>query len=182
MESVLAHNERAAATWGSGGRAYERISELSADALRHVVDRLLPQPGERVVDVATGTGWTVRLLADCGAVVSAVDIGDGLIEAAKRMAPEIDFRVGDAEALPFGDQSFDAVSSTFGVMFVAQPEAAARELARVCRKGGRIGLATWVRREELRACSPSCAGTCPHRPAPHPRPSNGGGRNGFGNC
>lgn len=86
MESVLARNERAAATRGSGGRDYERISELSADALRHVVDRLLPRPGERVLDVAAGTGWTARLLADCGAVVSAVDIGDGLIEAAKRMA------------------------------------------------------------------------------------------------
>jgi SAM-dependent methyltransferase len=60
------------------------------------------------------------------------------------MAPEIEFQVGDAEALPFDDQSFDAVSSTFGVMFVARPEAAARELARVCRKGGRIGLATWL--------------------------------------
>jgi ubiquinone/menaquinone biosynthesis C-methylase UbiE len=78
-ESVLAHNERAAATWDSGGRDYERISELSADALRHVVDRLLPQPGERALDVATGTGWTARLLADCGAVVSAVDIGAGVI-------------------------------------------------------------------------------------------------------
>jgi protein-L-isoaspartate O-methyltransferase len=75
MESVLAHNERAAAIWGSGGRDYERISELSADALRHVLERLLPQPGERVLDVATRTGWTARLLAERGAVVSAVASG-----------------------------------------------------------------------------------------------------------
>jgi SAM-dependent methyltransferase len=144
MQRVLAHNARAAAAWGAGGRDYERISELSADALAHLVNRLLPQPGEAVLDVATGTGWTARLIADRGAVVTAVDIGDGVIAAAKRMAPHIDFRVGDAESLRFGDRSFDAVSSTFGVMFAARPEAAARELARVCRKGGRLGLATWA--------------------------------------
>jgi SAM-dependent methyltransferase len=144
MERILAHNARAATVWGNGGRDYERISELSADALAHLASRLLPQPGERVLDVATGTGWTARLLADRGAVVTAVDIGAGVIAAAKRLAPHIDFRIGDAEALPFGDGSFDAVSSTFGVMFAARPEAAARELARVCRMGGRLGLATWT--------------------------------------
>lgn len=144
MERVLSHNAPAAAVWGSGGRDYERISELSADALGHLVNRLLPQPGERVLDVATGTGWTARLLADRGAVVTAVDIGAGVIAAAKRLAPHIDFRIGDAESLTFGDHSFDVVSSSFGVMFAARPEAAAQQLARVCRQGGRLGLATWV--------------------------------------
>jgi len=67
-----------------------------------------------------------------------------VIEAAKRMAPEIDFKVGDAESLEFPDQSFDCVTSTFGVMFVSRPEAAAAELARVTRKGGRLGLVTWL--------------------------------------
>jgi SAM-dependent methyltransferase len=55
----------------------------------------------------------------------------------------IEFRVGDAEALPFDDQSFDVVISTFGVMFVSKPEVAVAELARVCKPGGRLGLATW---------------------------------------
>jgi SAM-dependent methyltransferase len=141
---VLAHNEKAAKTWGSGGRAYDKISETIADALDHVVQRLDPQPGETVLDVATGTGWTARRLAAHGARVTGVDIGAGVIEAAKALAPEIDFQVGDAEALPFAPASFDAVASTFGVMFVARPEDAARELARVCKKGGRLGLVTWV--------------------------------------
>ena len=144
MADVLAHNERAAATWGSGGRDYDRISESVADALAHVVSRILPQPGERFLDVATGTGWTARLLASRGAAVTGVDIGSGVIEAAKALATDIDFRVGDAEALPFGENSFDAVTSTFGVMFVARPEAAARELARVCKSGARLGLVTWA--------------------------------------
>jgi SAM-dependent methyltransferase len=144
MANVLSHNERAAATWGSGGRDYDRISEGVSDALAHLVSRIDPQQGERFLDVATGTGLTARLLSLRGAKVAGVDIGAGVIEAGKMLAPEIDFRVGDAEALPFEDASFDAVTSTFGVMFVAQPEIAARELARVCRMGGRLGLLTWV--------------------------------------
>lgn len=67
-----------------------------------------------------------------------------MIEAAKALAPDIDFRVADAEALPFEDASFDAATSTFGVMFAARPETTAREMARVCKRGGRLGLVTWV--------------------------------------
>jgi SAM-dependent methyltransferase len=144
MADILAHNERAAATWGSGGGDYDRISETVADALTHFVNRIVPQPGERFLDVATGTGWTARLLAARGATVTGVDIGAGVIEAAKALAPDIDFRVGDAEALPFDNASFDAVTSSFGVMFAARPDVAARELARVCKTGGRLGLATWA--------------------------------------
>ena len=65
-----------------------------------------------------------------------------MIEAAKSLAPEIEFHMGDAEALAFEDESFDGVISTYGVMFAARPEDAARELTRVCKKGGRIGLLT----------------------------------------
>ncbi len=60
MTNVLSHNERAAATWGSGGRDYDRISESVSDALAHLVIRIAPQPGERFLDVATGTGLTAR--------------------------------------------------------------------------------------------------------------------------
>ena len=94
--------------------------------------------------MATGTGLTARLLSSRDAKVTGVDFGAGVIEAAKALAPDIDFRVADAEALPFEDASFDAVTSTFGVMFVARPEIAAREMARVCKRGGRLGLVTWV--------------------------------------
>jgi SAM-dependent methyltransferase len=144
MANVLSHNERAAATWGSGGRDYDRVSEGVSDALAHLVNRIAPQPGERFLDVATGTGWTARLLSSRGATVTGVDIGAGVIEAAKVLSPNIEFRVADAEALPFEDASFDVVTSTFGVMFVAHPEIAAGELARLCKSGGRLGLVTWV--------------------------------------
>lgn len=143
LTAVLPHNEKAATTWGSPGRHYDRISEVIADALEHVVFRIDPRPGEKFLDVATGTGWTARRLAARGAQVIGIDLGAGVIEAAQALAPAIEFRVGDAEALPFADASFDGVTSTFGVMFAARPEEAARELARVCRKGGRLGMCTW---------------------------------------
>jgi SAM-dependent methyltransferase len=142
--AVLPTNIQAGRTWGSGGEKYDQVSRGIADAIDHAVDALDPQPGERVLDVATGTGWAARRIADRGAIVTGVDFGEEVIEAAKQLGTGIDFRVGDAEALPFPDDHFDAVISTFGVMFARDPEAVAAELARVVRPGGRISLANWA--------------------------------------
>lgn len=142
--AVLPTNIQAARTWGAGGEKYDQVSRGIADAIDHAVDALDPQPGERVLDVATGTGWAARRIADRGAIVTGVDFGEEVIEAAKQLGTGIDFRVGDAEALPFPDDHFDAVISTFGVMFARDPEAVAAELARVVRPGGRISLANWA--------------------------------------
>jgi SAM-dependent methyltransferase len=144
---IQPHNAKAAATWDSGGLNYDRISHSIADAIEHCITRLAPRRGERMLDVATGTGWAARLAAARGAAVIGIDLGVDLIGAARTRAAEagltIDFQVGDAEALSFDKQSLDMVVSTFGVMFASRPEAAAAELARVCKKGGRIGLTTW---------------------------------------
>jgi len=145
--SIQPHNQRPAAVWSSGGLAYDEISRQIASAIDHCVRRLDPKPGERILDLATGTGWTSRLLAARGAKVTGVDIAADLIDAAKAIGQSsglvIDYELGDAEQLQFPDASFDAVVSTFGVMFASGPEAAAAEIARICRKGGRIALATW---------------------------------------
>jgi SAM-dependent methyltransferase len=145
---IQPHNERAASVWNSGGKDYEEISRGIADAIAHCVQRLNPQPGERVLDLATGTGWTSRLVSRHGATVVGVDISAELLSAARAQARveglPVAYELGDAEALPFDDGAFDAVVSTFGVMFATRPEAAAAELARVCRRGGRIALATWT--------------------------------------
>src|SRR5262249_15630830 len=138
------HNEKAAAVWASGGRDYDRISETTADVIEHVVLRLRPRSGERFLDVATGTGWAARRVTERGARVVGVDIGAGLIAAARTLSPGIEFEIGDAETLAFADASFDGVVSTFGIMFAARAEDAARELARVCRRGGRLGLVAWT--------------------------------------
>jgi ubiquinone/menaquinone biosynthesis C-methylase UbiE len=146
--SIQPHNERPAAVWSSGGEAYDAISRQIGTALEHCVARLDPKPGEKILDLATGTGWTSRLVARRGAVVVGADIASDLLEAATERARkeslDIEYRIADAEKLSFADQAFDAVISTFGIMFASRPEAAAAELARVCKRGGRVALATWL--------------------------------------
>ena len=121
---IQPHNARPAAVWSSGGDAYEQISRGISDSIEHCVLRLSPQPGERILDLSTGTGWTSRLVARRGATVVGVDIADGLLEVARARAEglPITYQVGDAEALPFEDGAFDAVVSTYGVMFASRPE------------------------------------------------------------
>lgn len=147
-QEIQPHNQRPAAVWSSGGSAYDRISRGIADSIEHCVVRLDPKPGERILDLSTGTGWTSRSVARRGARVLGVDIAADLLAAARAAAKaeglDIEYRVGDAESLPFDDGEFDAVVSTCGVMFASRPEAAAAELARVCRRGGRIALTTWA--------------------------------------
>jgi ubiquinone/menaquinone biosynthesis C-methylase UbiE len=148
MTLIQPHNERPAKVWSSGGDRYNAISRGIADSIEHAVLRLNPRPGEKVLDLATGTGWTSRVVARRGAEVIGVDIAAGLLEAAERQAAAEQLRIrylqGDAEDLPFEEESFDAIVSTYGVMFASSPEAAAKELARVVRPGGRIALTTWT--------------------------------------
>lgn len=137
-----------AAMWDAGGAAYDEVSYAISDAIAHAAKRLDAAAGERVLDVATGTGWAARNAARGGAEVTGVDIAPTLLEAAARLsahvAPAITFRRADAMALPFPDGAFDKVISTFGVMFAGDPARAAAELARVLRPGGRLVLAVWV--------------------------------------
>lgn len=148
LEPVLEHHKAAASMWDAGGAGYDEISFGISDVLMHAAQRLNPKPGQKVLDVATGTGWTARNAARMGADVTAVDISPALLSAAKELSehirPPIDYRLADAERLPFPDQAFDGVISTFGVMFAANQAQAAAELGRVCKRGGRLSLATWV--------------------------------------
>src|SRR5665213_1596645 len=145
---IRPHNERPAAVWSSGGRAYEEVSRQIASAIDHAAYRLAAVPGETILDLATGTGWGSRIVARQGATVTGADIAADLLTTASARAKaeglNINYQIGDAEALPFADANFDGVISTFGVMFASNQEAAAGELARVCRPGGRVVLATWT--------------------------------------
>src|SRR5262249_22232466 len=142
------HHQPAAAMWGRGGKEYDEVSFAISDALAHAAQRLNARAGERILDVATGTGWSARNVARRGATVTGVDISPELLAAAgdrsQHARPAIEFRLADAEQLPFDDGAFDGVISTFGVMFAVNQEAAAAELGRVCRPGGRLVLATWA--------------------------------------
>ena len=147
-QAILAHHQAAAAMWGKGGERYDDVSFAISDALAHAAQRLNARAGERILDVATGTGWSARNAARAGAVVSGVDISSELLAAARELSghvrPLIEFRRADAERLPFDDGTFDGVISTFGVMFAVDQMQAAAELARVCRTGARLALATWA--------------------------------------
>jgi SAM-dependent methyltransferase len=170
---VQPHNERPAAVWSAGGKDYDAISRGIGDSIEHCVLRLNPRPGERILDLSTGTGWTSRVVARRGARVTGVDIASGLLEAARARAEAeglaIDYQLGDAEDLPFGDGAFDAVVSTCGIMFASRPEAAAAELARVCRKGGRIALTTWLSDGSLARMFDVMKRYMPPPPTPAPR-------------
>ena len=138
--------QRQSVMWGIG--PYQRVTETLTDIHERVVERLAPRPGVRWLDLACGTGAVAERAAAAGASVTGIDLAPALIETARERAAErgleIDYRVGDCEQLELADASFDAVSSTCGVMFSPDHEASARELARVTRPGGRIALANWT--------------------------------------
>jgi ubiquinone/menaquinone biosynthesis C-methylase UbiE len=137
--------QRQGVMWGSA--PFEEIARQIAVMHNDLVARLDPQPGQRWLDLGTGTGEVAFRAARAGAQVTASDLSPELIDTAKRQAAEqgleIDFAVVDAEKTPYEDASFDVVSSSVGVIFAPDHRAIAGELARVTRPGGRIGLTAW---------------------------------------
>src|SRR6478736_4652878 len=97
-----------------------------------------PKPGERILDVAAGTGTSSAAIAKSGATVVAVDFSPGMIAEGRRRQPGIEFIEGDAERLPFGDDEFDAVTISFGLRNVSKPIVALGEMYRVLKPGGRL--------------------------------------------
>jgi ubiquinone/menaquinone biosynthesis C-methylase UbiE len=132
--------------WSSAD--YPKIAWITVPLARELVQAVGIRPGSRVLDVATGTGHVALEAARGFADVSGIDYVPELVEVARRRAEaeglDVDFEVSDAEALSFRDESFDYVLSAIGVMFTADHKRAAGELVRVCRPGGRIGLASWT--------------------------------------
>ena len=137
---------RQALAW-SGGR-WDDVAGQLAPMHDDLVARLEPRPGERWLDVGTGTGAVALRAARAGAAVVGLDLAPGMIENARLRAAEegleVRYDVGDAEALPYDDASFDVVSSAVGVFLTPDHRASAAELARVCRPGGRLGLTAWL--------------------------------------
>lgn len=145
LQALAAVKRLARTTWSAGD--YDAIAEGIWTAGAHIVRRVGVMPGERVLDVAAGTGNAAIRAAEAGATVTALDLTPELFEAGRRRAAEarveIEWVAGDAEELPFDDAAFDVVLSTFGVMFAPRHEVAAADIGRVLRPGGRIGITTW---------------------------------------
>ncbi len=108
---------------------------------RIVVNAVGAKPGQRVLDVAAGTGTSSEPYADAGIDVVACDFSVGMLKVGKRRRPDIDFIAGDATNLPFADNSFDATTISFGLRNVTAPHQALAEMLRVTRPGGKLVIA-----------------------------------------
>jgi SAM-dependent methyltransferase len=132
--------------WESGN--YAAVADKIATAGQRIVERAGVEPGMELLDVACGTGNATIPAAKLGARVTGVDFAPALLEVARERAAdamvEVDWLAGDAQALPFDDDSFDRVMSTFGHMFAPDHGRTAEEMKRVCRPGGRIAIACWT--------------------------------------
>ncbi len=146
-DAVAEFKQRARSTWAGGD--WDSVSKLITSVGGRLLDRVGIEPGMEVLDVGTGSGGTVSIpAAQRGAKVTGSDLTPELFDDARRRAAEAGVQVewveADAEALPFADESFDRVLSTFGHMFAPRHEQAAAELARVRRPDGLIGVCTWA--------------------------------------
>jgi ubiquinone/menaquinone biosynthesis C-methylase UbiE len=146
LPDLSAVKTRQQGAWSSGDYATVGTTlQIVGETLCEALDL---RAGQKVLDVAAGNGNVTLAAARRWCEVVSTDYVPALLErgreraSAERLA--IEFREADAEALPFADASFDAVVSTFGVMFTADQDKAAAELVRVCKPGGKIGLANWT--------------------------------------
>jgi SAM-dependent methyltransferase len=145
-DAISSLKTRLKATWEAGN--FGRFADYMTAGHLEIVERLGITPGTRMLDVACGAGQLALAAASKGAEVTGVDIASNSIaqarERARAAGVDARFDEGDAEALSYGDASFDLVTSVFGAMFAPRPELVAAELKRVCRPGGRIVMATWT--------------------------------------
>ncbi len=131
--------------WSVG--SYERIAARFAPVHDQLADLLAIAAGDRVLDLASGTGEVAFRAARAGATVTAIDLAEPMIEKARRQAEgeglDVSFDLGDVEYLPYDDASFDVLASAFGLVFAPDHANVASELARVSRAGGRLGFTAW---------------------------------------
>jgi ubiquinone/menaquinone biosynthesis C-methylase UbiE len=143
VESI---KQRQAHCWGMGD--YAALSRQLAPAAEALADACAVSAGQEVLDVGAGDGNFALACAREGASVVASDISPGMVERGRRRAAEegydIEWVEADVEALPFEDARFDCAGSVFGAFLAPRPEVTARELFRVVRPGGTVGLTAWV--------------------------------------
>jgi SAM-dependent methyltransferase len=166
-----AYDRRVQIDWGDGD--YARTAAVLAPTADVLVDVAGVRSGWHVLDVGCGTGNASLAAAARGAVVSAVDPSPGLVDLARERAEAagaaVQAVVAPAEALPFTDRAFDAVISSFAVIFAPEPEAAVREMVRVARPGAVVALTTWLPGGAIQAAAEVLMSLAPPRPEPRPR-------------
>src|SRR3954469_25129753 len=145
MSDIAAMKQQARATWAAGD--FDAVVPFIWEAGGAAAEAAACGRGDRVLDIAAGSGNAAIQAAMRGADVVASDLTPELFEPGRRRGKdhgvELDWVEADAEALPFEDASFDVAISTFGIMFAPRQSVAAAELARVVKPGGRIALCAW---------------------------------------
>ncbi len=142
---VQAFHDFEHAGWERAARFYaDSFGPLTIQTAPALLDAVGAGRGTRILDVACGPGFIAAAAAEHGAVVTGLDFASAMIDEATRQHPSITFRQGDAEALPFDDACFDAVTMNFGMLHLARPDTAIAEALRVLRPGGRYGFTVWA--------------------------------------
>ncbi len=167
------------AGWQTAAHQYhDWLGSVTAMAIAPLLDAVRVTSGVRLLDVATGPGYAAARAAQLGADVVGVDFSAAMVDEASGRFPGLDFREGDAEALPFPDACFDAVVCNFGILHFGRPERALAEAHRVLRSGGRFAFTVWdhfaefdprqiVRRAVQAFGDAGVAFSLPAGPAPH---------------
>jgi ubiquinone/menaquinone biosynthesis C-methylase UbiE len=146
-----AFNAFEAAGWEKQAAGYDDFfGSITTRLVEPLLDAAEVGPGARVLDVASGPGYVAASAAARGASVVGVDVAEAMISLARRLHPGLEFRHGNAEALPFADESFDAVVANFVMLHLGRPERGAAELTRVLDGGGRLALTVWDLPERAR--------------------------------
>jgi ubiquinone/menaquinone biosynthesis C-methylase UbiE len=137
--------------WGKRAGTYgDVLGAMTARIAEPLLDAAGVRHGMRVLDVATGPGYAAERAATRGAHPIGIDIAEGMLEVARARQPELDFRRGDAEKLPFEDSSFEAAVGGFVLNHLPHPERAMEETARVLCPGGSVAFSVWDRPERNR--------------------------------
>jgi SAM-dependent methyltransferase len=160
------------ALWGARPRGWAE-QELHQRALyEHAIRALELGPGKRVLDVGCGAGLFCRLAADAGARVTGIDAAETLVQLAQERVPSGEFHVGDLQFLPFGDDTFDAVTGFNSFQYAADPAAALREAGRVAKPDAPVLVLVWGResRTELAAIVRALRPLLPPAPPDAPGP------------
>ena len=127
---------------------HDHLSPITMQSIGPLLDAAKVEDGTRVLDVATGAGYAAAAAAERGAVVVGVDFSTTQLTLARRQYPAVEFREGDADALPFPDGRFDSVISNFGIPHFPNPDTFLQEAFRVLRNGGRLAFSTWASPQE----------------------------------